>query len=57
MNENKTLVVVAGKRRYARRSERAEVVAACEASGLSVAAFAAQRGLLTVTHYEVGCKR
>jgi transposase-like protein len=45
VNENKTLVVVAGKRRYARRSERAELVAACESSGLSVAAFAAQRGL------------
>ncbi len=38
-------MVVAGKRRYARRLERAEIVVACEASGLSVAAFAAQRGL------------
>lgn len=44
MNETKNLLVV-GKRRYARPAERAEIMAAWEASGLSVVDFAARRGL------------
>ena len=44
MNENKHLVVV-GKRRYARPAERAEILTAWEASGLSAVDFAARHGL------------